>query len=140
MSLATSAPPATGSEPPSQKSFCTSTTISPRFMTRIYRGSVLGWKPRKNRTAPRRVVAVLPRFLQAGSSRQPSTTSQSSRDPQDCLAAPASICVHRQGRGMEDLVWVGEQRRREWRRITHGVHVQSAAADDLAACLRAWQY
>ena len=33
MSLATRAPPATGSEPPSQKSFCTSTTISARFMT-----------------------------------------------------------------------------------------------------------
>ncbi len=32
MSLATRAPPATGSEPPSQKSFCTSTTISARFM------------------------------------------------------------------------------------------------------------
>lgn len=41
---------------------------------------------------------------------------------------------------MEDLVWVGEQRRREWRRITHGVHVQRAAVEDLAACLRAWQY
>ena len=32
MSLATRAPPSTGSEPPSQKSFCTSTTISARVM------------------------------------------------------------------------------------------------------------
>src|SRR3954453_23117539 len=30
MAAATAAPPATGSEPPSQKSFCTSTTISAR--------------------------------------------------------------------------------------------------------------
>src|SRR3954469_595045 len=32
MSCAACAPPVTGSEPPSQKSFCTSTTISARFM------------------------------------------------------------------------------------------------------------
>src|SRR5262245_64428749 len=32
MSAATCAPPVTGSEPPSQKSFCTSTTISALFM------------------------------------------------------------------------------------------------------------
>ena len=34
MSCATWAPPATGSDPPSQKSFWTSTTISARFMAR----------------------------------------------------------------------------------------------------------
>jgi len=32
MSLATRAPPATASDPPSQKSFCTSTTISALFV------------------------------------------------------------------------------------------------------------
>src|SRR5436305_11490634 len=37
MSLATRAPPATGSEPPSQKSFCRSTTISARVIGRGYR-------------------------------------------------------------------------------------------------------
>ena len=41
---------------------------------------------------------------------------------------------------MEDLIWVGEQRGSQWRRVTHGVHLRHTAEDDLAARLRAWQY
>ncbi len=39
MSLATRAPPSTGSDPPSQKSFCTSTTTSARVMGPRYPGA-----------------------------------------------------------------------------------------------------
>ena len=41
MAAATAAPPATGSEPPSQKSFCTSTTISALAMVSTFRAGTL---------------------------------------------------------------------------------------------------
>lgn len=41
---------------------------------------------------------------------------------------------------MEDLIWIGEQRRSQWRRVAHGVHLHRDVVDDLAARLRAWQY
>jgi very-short-patch-repair endonuclease len=41
---------------------------------------------------------------------------------------------------MEDLIWMGDKRRSQWCRVTHGVHLQRAAVDDLSARLRAWQY
>ncbi|HEX3930444.1 MAG TPA: hypothetical protein VHW64_07050 [Nocardioides sp.] len=41
---------------------------------------------------------------------------------------------------MEDRVTIGRERRRGWERVTHGVHIETATADDVAARLRAWQY
>src|SRR4051812_43905999 len=52
MSLATRAPPATGSDPPSQKSFCTSTTIRALDMDRGYRARASLEERRDDRFAP----------------------------------------------------------------------------------------
>jgi hypothetical protein len=48
---ATAAPPATASEPPSQKSFCTSTTISALAMADLSTGKSSGWRARRARAS-----------------------------------------------------------------------------------------
>src|SRR4051794_37316807 len=73
MSLATWAPPVTGREPPSQKSFCTSTTISARFMrgrllvaleARLDHRLALGELPCDQRKLGARPAVALARVLQ----------------------------------------------------------------------------
>ena len=89
MSAATRAPPGTGSEPPSQKSFCTSVTISARFMLAGYRSLVDG---RDDRLAPRHLLdgdrAARPARRGGGRGRPPAARAR--RPRRRAPAAPAA--------------------------------------------------
>src|SRR5438445_12541798 len=79
-SAATAAPPVTGSEPPSQKSFCTSTTISAVAIAASQKG-------RRDRGLAVRELQTLPRHADQGQP-QPLTALLDGRQVRYRLSSP----------------------------------------------------